>query len=64
MKEKIYVHKNSFSTFDNAFYYITLNAQGHPVSTGGFGHSECSPEATAIGKALPIDFPVGPTPAP
>ncbi len=48
---------------DNIIYDITLNAQGHPVSASGFGHPECSPEATAIGKALPIDFPVGLTPA-
>jgi hypothetical protein len=49
---------------DNIIYDITLNAQGHPVSASGFGHPEYSPEATAIGKALPINFPIGPIPAP
>jgi uncharacterized protein GlcG (DUF336 family) len=47
---------------DNIIYDLALNAQGHPVSAGGFGHPECSPEATAIGNALPTDFPTGPQP--
>jgi hypothetical protein len=47
---------------DNVIYDIALNAQGHPVSAGGFGHPECSPAATAIGNALPTDFSIGPQP--
>jgi uncharacterized protein GlcG (DUF336 family) len=39
---------------DNIIYDFT-----NGVSTGGFGHPECSAAATAIGKALPTTHPIG-----
>src|SRR2546430_13743267 len=39
---------------DNIIYDIT-----NGVSAGGFGHPECSPAATSIGKALPTTHPIG-----
>jgi hypothetical protein len=30
------------------------------VSAGGFGHPECSHEATTIGQGLPTTNPIGP----
>jgi uncharacterized protein GlcG (DUF336 family) len=41
---------------DNIIYDIG----GDGVSESGFGHPECSPEATAIGVALPSSHPTGP----
>ncbi len=40
---------------DNIIYDIDFQS----VSFSGFGHPECSPEATAISEALPTDFPIG-----
>jgi uncharacterized protein GlcG (DUF336 family) len=40
---------------DNIIYDIGDDG----VSESGFGHPECSPAATAIGVALPVDFPTG-----
>jgi hypothetical protein len=39
---------------DNIVYDITDG-----VSAGGWGHPECSADATTIGNALPTDFPLG-----
>jgi uncharacterized protein GlcG (DUF336 family) len=39
---------------DNIIYDFT-----NGVSTGGFGHPECSATATSIGKALPQTHPIG-----
>jgi uncharacterized protein GlcG (DUF336 family) len=44
---------------DNIIYDIAADSNGHPVSKGGFGHPECSPDATSIGKDLVNKFPVG-----
>jgi len=49
---------------DNIIHDVTINATGHPVSAGGFGHPACDATATAAAAALPALFPVGPTPAP
>jgi len=43
---------------DNIIFDITLNATGHPVSTSGFGHPECSAASTAAGNNLPTSDPV------
>jgi uncharacterized protein GlcG (DUF336 family) len=40
---------------DNIIYDIDANG----VSASGFGHPECSPEATAIGQQLPVTNPIG-----
>jgi len=40
---------------DNIIYDIG----GDGTSESGFGHPECSPGATAIGLALPVDYPTG-----
>jgi uncharacterized protein GlcG (DUF336 family) len=40
---------------DNIIYDIGANGK----SAGGFGHPTCSPEATAIGNALPSSHPTG-----
>jgi hypothetical protein len=39
---------------DNIIYDIGDDG----VSESGFGHPECSPEATTIGNALPANFPI------
>jgi uncharacterized protein GlcG (DUF336 family) len=41
--------------FDNIIYDIDSTG----TSASGFGHPECSAAATAIGEALPTDFPIG-----
>ena len=43
---------------DNAIFDIHLNATGHPVSTSGFGHPECSAASTTASNALPTTDPV------
>ena len=43
---------------DNIIY--DLNGSGG--SRSGFGHTQCSREATSIGEALPSNFPTGATP--
>ncbi len=46
---------------DNIIYDTTVDAAtGHTTSSGGFGHPECSPAATAIGNNLPTSHPIGP----
>jgi len=45
---------------DNIIFDIAPDANGHPVSAGGFGHPSCSASAASIGSALPANFPVGP----
>ena len=44
---------------DNIIYDIGGNSEH---SRGGFGHPQCSRQATAIGEALPSNFPTGPNP--
>jgi len=44
---------------DNIIYDIKPDANGHPVSASGWGHPECSKDATAIGQDLPTKFPIG-----
>jgi hypothetical protein len=39
---------------DNIVYDITDG-----VSAGGWGHPECSADATSIGNDLPTAFPIG-----
>ena len=46
---------------DNVIHDIA-DRGGHPLSTSGFGHPECSPASTAAANALPTAFPVGPNP--
>jgi len=46
--------------FDNIIYDLRGNP-GDQVSPSGFGHPTCSDAATAIGQALPTDFPIGHT---
>jgi hypothetical protein len=41
---------------DNIIYDIGVDG----VSGSGFGHPECSPDATTIGEGLPTTNPVGP----
>jgi uncharacterized protein GlcG (DUF336 family) len=43
---------------DNIIFDITINATGHPVSAGGFGHPTCSAASTTAGNALPTSDPV------
>ena len=46
---------------DNIIYDTTVDAAtGHTTSAGGFGHPECSDDATDIGNDLPDDHPIGP----
>jgi uncharacterized protein (TIGR02246 family) len=47
---------------DNIIYDITANANGRMTSASGWGHPECSPDATTIARDLPQKFPVGPNP--
>lgn len=47
---------------DNIVYDIAEDVHGHPVSSGGWGHPDCSAAATAIAAQLPVTHPVGPTP--
>jgi uncharacterized protein GlcG (DUF336 family) len=42
---------------DNIIYDVT-----NGVSAGGFGHPECSADATSIANSLPTTHPVGPNP--
>ncbi len=44
---------------DNIIYDITANSTGQMVSASGFGHPECSKDATSIGKDLVNKFPIG-----
>lgn len=44
---------------DNIVYDIKPDASGHPVSASGWGHPECSPDATKIGNDLPTTNPIG-----
>ena len=44
---------------DNIIYDIEPD-EGHPVSAGGFGHTQCADAATTIGNALPTSHPIGP----
>lgn len=50
---------------DNIIYDLVISpspATGNTVSPSGFGHPECSPEATEIGESLPEICPIGATP--
>jgi uncharacterized protein GlcG (DUF336 family) len=47
---------------DNIIHDITPDANGHPVSAGGFGHPTCSTASTNVANALPSTHPVGPLP--
>src|SRR3989442_1408859 len=47
---------------DNIIYDIAQDANGHPVSAGGFGHPRCDDTAFMIGTNLPNAFPIGPNP--
>jgi uncharacterized protein GlcG (DUF336 family) len=44
---------------DNIIYDMKADANGHMMSASGFGHAECSKDATTIGQDLPAKFPVG-----
>lgn len=43
---------------DNIIYHIN-NDINNVASASGFGHPECTPAATAMGKALPRTRPIG-----
>ena len=47
---------------DNIIYDIAQDANGHPVSAGGFGHPRCDDTALMIATNLPNAFPIGPNP--
>src|SRR5579864_9450224 len=47
---------------DNIIFDIKPDANGHPVSFGGFGHPACDAAVVGIGNMLPTKFPVGPNP--
>ena len=47
---------------DNIIYDIAQDANGHPVSAGGFGHPRCDDTAFMIATNLPNAFPIGPNP--
>jgi uncharacterized protein GlcG (DUF336 family) len=52
---------NPESGDDNIVYDTEVDpATGHTTSPSGWGHPDCSAEATTIGNDLPIDFPIGP----
>jgi uncharacterized protein GlcG (DUF336 family) len=54
---------NPVTADDNIVYDTAVDpATGHTTSPSGWGHPDCSAAATAIGNALPADFPVGPNP--
>jgi len=45
---------------DNIIYDISPDANGHPLSAGGFGHPTCDTNAVAIATNLPTTHPIGP----
>ncbi len=47
---------------DNIIYDIAQDANGHPVSAGGFGHPRCDDAAFMFATNLPNAFPIGPNP--
>jgi uncharacterized protein GlcG (DUF336 family) len=50
---------------DNIIFDISPDANGHPVSAGGFGHPSCDSvgiPSSAIALGLPVFYPVGPNP--
>jgi uncharacterized protein GlcG (DUF336 family) len=44
---------------DNIIYDMKADTNGHLGSASGFGHPECSKDATSIGQDLPTKFPIG-----
>jgi hypothetical protein len=44
---------------DNIVYDISMDASGTLHSASGWGHPECSADATAIGNDLPTTHPIG-----
>ena len=47
---------------DNMVHDIAPDAQGHPMSSSGWGHPVCGVDEAAIVAALPTTHPVGPKP--
>jgi uncharacterized protein GlcG (DUF336 family) len=47
---------------DNIVFDIAPDADGHPVSSSGWGHPSCGAAVEVIANALPVTHPVGPNP--
>ncbi|MBM3943694.1 MAG: heme-binding protein [SAR202 cluster bacterium] len=50
------------ATGDDNIVYDIANDTVHQTSANGWGHPDCTAEATAIAAALPADYPIGPVP--